>query len=128
METKHEHQFNQLSDQQLEEIAGGHDSNASIPIVVTNNHSPYSSGDTPKYAAGQNLYIECLYGSLSFKLPCSVLGVSTTPTGGSFREEFVYSVEILQLEVFKILPTHPLNTLMGKVYHGVYESCLYTEQ
>ena len=44
MENKNENMTNKLTDQQLEDVAGG------APRVYTQNTSEYTSGDTPKYA------------------------------------------------------------------------------
>lgn len=114
---------NRVADQQLEEIVGGYGADSSsgnnIPKVITCNKSKYSSGDFPKYTVGQRLTIECTCHGIKVKLPCEVLSVSETATGGFWYKEFVYSIKMMDvcLEAFSILS--------GKVYQSVYESCLY---
>lgn len=111
--------WNDISDQQLEEIVGGIVTSR-VPVIKKENSSFYSSGDTPKYSVGQRVGIECTYMNSTFKIPCIVLSVSEAATGGIFCKEFVYSVEITPPS-----SAEPLKILQGKVYDSVYESCLY---
>ena len=114
MENKNENITNKLEDQQLEDVAGG------APIVYTINSSEYTSGDTPKYAVGQHLKIEADF--THTRIPCEVLSVSEEKTGGWIYKEFVYSVKILP---FPGSYKPKLQSLIGKEYTEVYESCLF---
>lgn len=107
-----------ISDQQMEEIVGGISADR-IPQIKTKNSSRYSSGETPKYSVGQRLAIECYYMGHNLKLPCIVLSVSETATGGSFCKEFVYSIEM------DVLDVEPYKVFQGMVCQNVFESCLY---
>ena len=121
MENKNENMSNKLPEQQLQDVVGGY--SQSNPVSVrTDNFDKYSSGDTPKYAVGQHLEIEAGQYGTYIKIPCEVLSVSETATGGYFYKEFVYSVVILP---FSFSFKKEYETLVGKVYDGVYESCLY---
>ena len=114
---------NHVADQQMEEIVGGNGRYSSdaynTPQVITSNKSRYSSGDFPKYTVGQRLAIECSLHGNKVNIPCEVLSVSETATGGFWYKEFVYTIKMMDvcLEAF--------STLSGKVYQSVYESCLY---
>ena len=110
METKNE----KLTDQQLENVAGG------AIKVYTDNDSKYESGDTPKYKVGQRLNIEADFSHT--RIPCEVLSVSNSKTGGWIYKEFVYSVVILP---FRHSFRPKFEALIGKVYDDVYESCLF---
>ena len=121
MENKNENMSNRLPDQQLQDVAGGYRT-SSILSVVTDNFDKYSSGDTPKYAVGQHLEIEAGQYGTYIKIPCEVLSVSETKTGGYFYKEFVYSVVILP---FSLPLMKEYEAFVGKVYDDVYESCLY---
>ena len=122
MENKNENMSNKLPDQQLQDVAGGFAQSSPIS-VVTHNFDKYSSGDTPKYAVGQHLEIAAgLYGEAHTRIPCEVLSVSETATGGYFYKEFVYSVVILP---FSLPLMKEYEAFVGKVYDDVYESCLY---
>ncbi len=119
MENKNENITNKLDDQRLddqrlEDVAGG------APRVYTQNTSEYTSGDTPKYAVGQHVEIEA--SASHTKIPCEVLSVSETKSGGWIYKEFVYSVVILP---FKHSFRPEFESLIGKVYDDVYESCLF---
>ena len=116
MENKNENITNKLEDQQLEDVAGG-------ISVYTQNTSEYTSGDTPKYAVGQHVEIEA--SASHTKIPCEVLSVSETKSGGWIYKEFVYSVVILP---FKHSFRPEFESLIGKVYDDVYESCLFPER
>lgn len=122
MENKNENMSNRLPDQQLQDVAGGYRTSG-ILSVVTDNSDKYSSGDTPKYAVGQHLEIAAgPYGDAHTRIPCEVLSVSKTKTGGYFYKEFVYSVVILP---FSLPLMKGYEAFVGEVYDGVYESCLY---
>ena len=122
MENKNENMSNKLPDQQLQDVAGGYRTSG-ILSVVTDNFDKYSSGDTPKYAVGQHLVIMAgPYGTAHMRIPCEVLSVSETKTGGYFYKEFVYSVVILP---FSLPLMKEYEAFVGKVYDDVYESCLY---
>lgn len=122
MENKNENMSNRLPDQQLQDVAGGFAQSSSIS-VITDNFGKYSSGDTPKYAVGQHLEIAAgPYGNAHTRIPCEVLSVSETATGGYFYKEFVYSVVILP---FSLPLMKEYEAFVGKVYDDVYESCLY---
>lgn len=122
MENKNENMSNRLPDQQLQDVAGGYRTSG-ILSVVTENFSKYSSGDTPKYAVGQHLEIAAgPHGDAHTRIPCEVLSVSETKTGGYFYKEFVYSVVILP---FSLPFMKGYEAFVGEVYDGVYESCLY---
>ena len=122
MENKNENITNKLDDQRLddqrlEDVAGGHFTHIT---VHTDNDSKYTSGDTPKYAVGQHVQIEADFSHT--KIPCEVLSVSEEKTGGLIYKEFVYSVKILPFPgSFK----PKLQSLIGKEYTEVYESCLF---
>ena len=121
MGNKNDNMTNKLSDQQLEDVSGGllDVTHSGDEIVIyTDNSSWYSSGDTPKYAVGQKLKIQVRQNRHHY-VPCKVLNVSKDKPGGSVFKEFVYSVEIIPGELDQYIQ------LTGKVYHGVYESCLY---
>ena len=92
MENKNENITNKLEDQQLEDVAGGSEQDYETTPHIT-NRSKYSSGDTPKYAVGQRLKIAA--GDSYVKIPCEVLSVSESATGGFWYKEFVYSIVIL---------------------------------
>ena len=124
MENKNENMTNKLDvqrleDQQLEDVAGGSKQDYVTTPHIT-NRSKYTSGDTPKYAVGQRLKIAA--GDSYVKIPCEVLSVSESATGGFWYKEFVYSIVILPFK-------HPFRPkfeeLIGEEYNGVYESCLY---
>lgn len=117
MEKNNENMVNKLSDQEMEEVSGGV-FGLTVDVIKWNT-GDYRSGDTPKYQVGQTLGIEAAYRGTHTKLPCTVLSVSESATGGIFNTEFVYSVRILHVGP----PT--FRELEGKVYDGVYESCLY---
>ena len=122
MENKNENMSNRLPDQQLQDVAGGFAQSSSIS-VITDNFGKYSSGETPKYAVGQHLEIAAgPYGNAHTRIPCEVLSVSETATGGYFYKEFVYSVVILP---FSLPLMKEYEAFVGKVYDDVYESCLY---
>ena len=114
-----ENKNNKLNDRQLENVAGGGSISTGIR-VYTDNNSKYTGGDTPKYAVGQHLRIEA--GIAHTRIPCEVLSVSETKTGGWIYKEFVYSVKILP---FSLSHTANLEKLIGEVYNDVYESCLF---
>ena len=120
MENKNENITNKLTDQQLEDVAGGH---ITYITVHTDNDSKYTSGDTPKYAVGQHLKIEA--DITHTRIPCEVLSVSETKSGGWIYKEFVYSVVILP---FKHSFRPEFESLIGKVYDDVYESCLFEKR
>ena len=121
MENKNENMTNKLQDKELEDVAGGlavGGRNENEIAISTDNSSTYSSGDTPKYAVGQELKIRAKNIQYHY-LTCSVLGVSETKTGGLICKEFVYRVKITAV------PNAAFEAFVGKVYDGVYESCLY---
>lgn len=118
MEKNNENMVNKLSDQEMEDVSGDV-FDQTIDVITWNTGNNYRSGDTPKYKVGQTLGIQAEYRTTYTKLPCMVLSVSESPTGGIFNKEFVYSVKILRVGP----PT--FRELEGKVYDGVYESCLY---
>ena len=114
-----ENKNNKLTDQQLKNVAGGVFESLDIYVHTTNN-SKYTSGETPKYMVGQELRIEV--DTAHTRIPCEVLSVSETKTGGWVYKEFVYSVKILP---FSLSNKANLETLIGKTYDDVYESCLF---
>ena len=121
MENKNENMTNKLQDKELEDVAGGlavGGRNENEIVIYTENSSTYSSGDTPKYAVGQELKLRAKNIQYHY-LTCSVLGVSETKTGGLICKEFVYRVKITAV------PNATFEAFVGKVYDGVYESCLY---
>ena len=121
MKNKNENMTNKLKDKELEDVAGGlavGGRNENEIEIYTDNSSTYSSGDTPKYAVGQELKIRAKNVNYHY-LTCSVLGVSETKTGGLICKEFVYRVKITAV------PNAAFEAFVGKVYNGVYESCLY---
>ena len=121
MGNKNENMTGKLSDQQLKDVSGcllDVTHSGDEVVIYTDNSSWYSSGDTPKYAVDQKLKIQVRQNRHHY-MPCKVLSVSETATGGTIFTEFVYSVEILPGELDQYIQ------LTGKVYHGVYESCLY---
>ena len=112
---------NKLQDKELEDVAGGLAAggrNENEIEIFTDNSSTYSSGDTPKYAVGQELKLRAKNIQYHY-LTCSVLGVSETKTGGLICKEFVYKVKITAV------PNATFEAFVGKVYDDVYESCLY---
>ena len=121
MENKNENMTGKLSDQQLKDVSGGlldvtHSGDE--VVIYTDNSSWYYSGDTPKYAVGQELKLRAKNIQYHY-LTCSVLGVSETKTGGLICKEFVYRVKITAV------PNAAFEAFVGKVYDDVYESCLY---
>ena len=119
MENKNENMTNELNDRQLKDVAGGSAKNILIG-VHTSSKLKYTGGDTPKYSVGQELKIEA--GADHVRIPCEVLSVSETKTGGWIYKEYVYSVKILP---FEYTPRPDFNILIGEVYKDVYESCLF---
>ena len=121
MENKNENMTGKLQDKELEDVAGGLAAggrNENEIEIYTDNSSTYSSGDTPKYAVGQELKIRAKNVNYHY-LTCSVLNVSETKTGGLICKEFVYRVKITAV------PNATFEAFVGKVYDDVYESCLY---
>ena len=121
MENKNENMTGKLSDQQLKDVSGGllDVTHSGDEIVIyTDNSSWYYSGDTPKYAVGQKLKIQVRQNRHHY-MPCKVLSVSETKTGGLICKEFVYRVKITAV------PNAAFEAFVGKVYDDVYESCLY---
>ena len=121
MENKNENMTNKLQDKELEDVAGGlavGGRNENEIVISTDNSSTYSSGDTPKYAVGQELKLRAKNIQYHY-LTCSVLGVNETKTGGLICKEFVYRVKITAV------PNAAFEAFVGKVYDDVYESCLY---
>ena len=121
MENKNENMAGKIPDQQLEDVSGGlcpGGRKENEIEIFTDNSSTYSSGDTPKYAVGQELKLRAKNTQYHY-LTCSVLGVSETKTGGLICKEFVYRVKITAV------PNATFEAFVGKVYDGVYESCLY---
>ena len=116
MENKNENMTNELNDRQLKDVAGGSAKNILIG-VHTSSKLKYTGGDTPKYSVGQELKIEA--GADHVRIPCEVLSVSETKTGGLICKEFVYRVKITAV------PNAAFEAYVGRVYDDVYESCLY---
>ena len=121
MENQNENMTGKLQDKELEDVAGGLAAggrNENEIEIYTDNSSTYSSGDTPKYAVGQELKLRAQNIQYHY-LTCSVLGVNETKTGGLICKEFVYRVKITAV------PNATFEAFVGKVYDDVYESCLY---
>lgn len=105
-----------VPEEKLEDVAGGQLPPVVPYIVITTNHSRYSSGDTPKYHVGQYVKVFCSTPLGKVKTTCVILSVSDTANCGLFCKEFGYRIQI----------TEAVNGyLEGETYPGVYESCLY---
>lgn len=113
---------NNLSDTQLEHVNGGAVKTYASCYMKVKNTSTYSSGSEPKYQAGQILTIKYHDYSRVYDCRCIVLSVSSTANYGLIYEEFGYDVEITSAPDAVIRLEHDM---IGKVYRGVYESCLY---
>lgn len=113
---KEKNVLNPISEQELENVAGGEATTDNLPILHLKNDSFYSSGDTPKYSVGQEVVITYNYRRETHKLRCKIVGVTETKECGVFCREFGYSIELLES-----LPLFP----KGTVRNNVYESCIY---
>lgn len=120
---KTEYETNNLSDVQLAHISGGAGVKTySSCYMKVQNRSTYSSGSEPKYQVGQILTIKYLDYSRVHDCSCIVRSVSKSANYGIIYEEFGYDVEITSAPDAVIRID---NDMIGKVYKGVYESCLY---
>ena len=123
-----------LTEQELENVNGGYYFGEK---AITTNSLHVSSGDTPKYHEGQTVYIkyEVFEGNVNWtgkfkskKVECTckcvVTGVSETKNCGLAYKEYGYDVRVVggchSFGGYAITAG-----LVGKVYTGVYESCLY---
>ena len=113
---KEKNVLNPISEQELENVAGGEESIDRVPVLHLNNDSFYKSGDTPKYSIGQEVVITYRYKQQTLKLRCEIIGVTETRECGLIYKEFGYSIKLLES-----LPFFP----KGTVRHNVYESCIY---
>ena len=111
-----------LNDQELDNISGG-------GLITTPNMEAYylnrSNSDTPRYGVGDVLtmkYQKIVDATPEYNCTCVVRSVSSTRDAGWMDPEFSYTVEIIAVSKEVALMD---NTLVGNIYTGVYESCLY---
>ena len=120
MENKNENMTGKLSDQQLEDVAGGIGGTGMLRAIVTTDLK-YESGATPKYSVNQKLKIkvaDICSDAFSTFVYCTVIAVSEKANYGIIYEEFGYTVR---------MHTTPelINRGIQETYEGVYESALY---
>ena len=115
---KEKNVLNPISEQELENVAGGEESIDKVPVLHLENDSFYESGDTPKYSEGQEVVIKYRYKQQTLKLRCKIIGVTETKECGLIYKEFGYSIELLES-----VPYFPKGTVFHKVYEGnIYEN------
>ena len=115
MEIKNE----KLNDQQMNDVTGGIGAVSFGTEIYNAPDSFYSSEKTPKYAVDQEVKIKAKWNGHIYYLPCKIVSVSDTATGGFIFKEFLYTIEILTNELDNN------EKLSGKVLPNIYESCLF---
>ena len=116
------HSF-RLSDDELLDVSGGNTilDERGVEIkegrFVTSRLTNYSSGEFPKYSAGDLVKIKW-HISTEMEVLCDaeIMGVSDSKDSGLLFRKYTYSVKIL---------TCPNSDLIGLIETDVHENCLY---
>ena len=113
----------QLSDDDLLNVSGGstiqneRGEEVKEGRFITSKLANYSSGDVPKYSAGDFVKIKWRISSdLEVLCNAEVMGISESRSGGLLFRKFTYSVKILSC---------PNSDMIGLIETDVHENCLY---
>ena len=116
------HSFH-LSDDDLREVSGGStiQDERGIEVkegrFVTSRLTNYSSGEFPKYSAGDLVKIKWhISTELEVLCDAEIIGVSDSKNSGLLFRKYTYSVKILSC---------PNSDMVGLIEAGVHENCLY---
>lgn len=100
---------NTLQDEQGEALKEGR--------FITSKLTSYSSGDTPKYSAGDLVKIKWhIRSQMEVLCNAQILGISESRIGGLLFRKYTYSVKILSC---------PNSDMIGLVVTDVHENCLF---
>ena len=113
----------QISDDDLLEVSGGStiQDERGIEVkegrFVTSRLTNYSSGEFPKYSAGDLVKIKWhISTELEVLCDAEIIGVSDSKNSGLLFRKYTYSVKILSC---------PNSDMVGLIEAGVHENCLY---
>ena len=114
----------QLSDEELIQISGGsctiqneRGEEVKEGRFVTSTISSYSSGEFPKYSAGDSVKIKWRVSTeLEVLCDAEIVGISEGRNNGLLFRKFTYSVKILSC---------PNSDLIGMIETNVHENCLF---
>lgn len=113
-----------LSDQELDQVAGGRSTvlnergeEMKEGRFVTSTLTSYASGTAPKFSVGDSVKIKWRIGS-SAQVLCNaeVVGVSSGKAAGLLFRKYTYNVRIL---------TCPNSDMLGLIESDVHENCLF---